>query len=149
MAETEHDVFDLDRFVDAQDESYDQALRELRSGRKESHWMWWIFPQYAGLGISPTSQRFAIRSRAEAAAYLEHEALGARLMECMNTLLEHHGRTAFEIMGSPDDLKLRSCVTLFASVLPEDPVLSGVLKQYFDGQPDSRTLDLLSQEGSR
>ena len=109
------DPFDLARFVDAQAGDYARALDEIRRGRKQSHWMWYVFPQFLGLGGSAMSRRYAIRSAAEATAYLEHPVLGPRLRECAGAVLANTGRTAHEIFGSPDDLKLRSSATLFAS----------------------------------
>ena len=135
------DPYDLQRFVTAQDAggTYDHATAELRSGRKTSHWMWFIFPQVAGLGYSPTSRTYAITSLAEARAYLAHPVLGARLIECAEILTRVPGRTAEQIFGEVDALKLRSCVTLFRHAAPGVPVFSQVLDQYFDGIPDSAT----------
>jgi uncharacterized protein (DUF1810 family) len=137
------DPFDLSRFVQAQEDDYDQALSEIRSGRKRSHWMWYIFPQYAGLGFSATSQWYAIKSLAEAEAYLRHPVLGPRLTECAEAALRTEGRSAFEIFGSPDDMKLRSCATLFAQVSPAGSVFHLMLDKYFRGEPDGKTLRLL------
>ncbi|HEY0736961.1 MAG TPA: DUF1810 domain-containing protein [Herpetosiphonaceae bacterium] len=139
------DPFDLRRFVSAQKEDYKTALTELRSGRKESHWMWYIFPQIDGLGYSPTSKRYAIKSLSEARAYLQHPLLGSRLVECAETILQLTGRSASAIFGSPDDMKLRSSMTLFAAVPDADPVFARVLDKYFAGQPDRATLDLLDR----
>jgi uncharacterized protein (DUF1810 family) len=138
---TTDDPYDLQRFVAAQDAggTYDQATAELRSGRKTSHWMWFIFPQVAGLGYSPASRTYAITSLAEARAYLAHPVLGARLMECAEILTRVPGRTAEQIFGEVDALKLRSCVTLFRHAAPGEPVFRQVLDQYFDGIPDSAT----------
>jgi uncharacterized protein (DUF1810 family) len=133
----------LERFHDAQAETYAQALAELRAGRKCSHWMWFVFPQLDGLGYSPTARHFAIRSREEAEAYLADPVLGLRLRECCAALLAIEGRSAHDILGSPDDLKLRSSMTLFAAVAPEDSVFRQVLDRYYDGEPDPRTLELL------
>jgi len=135
--------FNLDRFVEAQSECYPRALEELRRGRKESHWMWFIFPQVLGLGHSATSRHFAIRSLGEARAFLHHPVLGPRLLECCRALLLHTGRTAHEIMGSPDDLKLRSSMTLFSLVPESEPEFRDVLRRFFDGRMDERTPDLL------
>ena len=110
------DPHHLSRFLQAQERDYEQALAELREGRKRSHWMWYIFPQFAGLAWSATSQHYAIKSIEEARAYLDHPILGPRLLECAEVLLQAEGRSATQIFGSPDDLKLRSCATLFASV---------------------------------
>jgi uncharacterized protein (DUF1810 family) len=137
------DPFDLGRFVEAQEDDYAQALSEVRSGRKVSHWMWYIFPQFAGLGFSSISQHYAIKSRAEAEAYLRHPVLGPRLLEIAEAALSVEGRTARQIFGSPDDMKLKSCATLFAAFSPEGSVFHRLLDKYFDGRPDTRTLELL------
>jgi len=137
------DSYKLDRFLEAQAADYDTALAEIRSGRKRSHWMWYVFPQIAGLGASETSQYFAIRNLAEARAYLAHPILGPRLIECADALLALDGRSAREIFGSPDDLKLRSSATLFAHVSPARSAFQRVLEKYFDGASDERTLRLL------
>jgi uncharacterized protein (DUF1810 family) len=137
------DRFDLARFLHAQESVYDAALSEIRDGRKRSHWMWFIFPQFQGLGISATAQFFAIRSVDEARAYLVHPVLGPRLVECAEALLQLRGRTARQICGSPDDLKLRSSATLFASVAPAVSVFHQLLDRYFDGQPDPATLHVI------
>ena len=137
------DRCDLDRFVEAQDDDYEQALSEIRSGRKRSHWMWYVFPQLDGLGFSSTSKRYAIKSKAEAAAYLSHPVLGPRLRECAEAVLQVQGRSALEIFGSPDDMKLRSCATLFARVSPAGSVFHRLLDNYFQGEPDAKTLRLL------
>lgn len=139
------DPHDLERFVRAQADDYEQALAELRAGAKRSHWMWYIFPQLAGIGSSPTARRYAIRSLAEARAYLGHPILGRRLRECTNALLAIEGRTAREILGSPDDLKLRSSATLFAHASGE-PEFPALLQKYYDGQPDGKTLLLLERD---
>jgi len=146
MANPKHatgDRYNLERFVQAQQGSYEQALSEIRNGRKRSHWMWYIFPQFAGLGFSRMSRNYAISSVGEATAYLKHPVLGARLIECAEAVLAIEGRSAHEIFGSPDDLKLRSCVTLFASVSEPASVFHRVLEAYFDGVPDSKTLEML------
>ncbi|NEX21311.1 DUF1810 domain-containing protein [Thiorhodococcus mannitoliphagus] len=137
------DTHDLQRFVQAQEDDYAQALAEIRSGRKRSHWMWYIFPQLAGLGFSALSQRYAIRSLAEAEAYLSHPVLGPRLRACAEAVIGVEGRSAREIFGSPDDLKLRSCATLFARVSPAGSVFHRVLTRYFQGEGDPQTLRLL------
>jgi uncharacterized protein (DUF1810 family) len=134
----------LQRFLDAQDGVYEQALAELRAGRKRTHWMWFVFPQIAGLGHSSTAAYYAIADLAEARAYLAHPLLGARLAECAEALLGVTGRTAHEILGSPDDLKLRSSMTLFAQVAGPDSVFRRVLERYYGGEADARTLDLLA-----
>lgn len=136
------DPHDLQRFVDAQRATYRQALAEMRAGRKQSHWMWFVFPQYCGLGLSPTAQRYAINSRVEAQSYLDHPLLGPRLIECCEAVLDADA-SAHEMFGSPDDRKLKSCVTLFAAVAHDVPVFHQVLEDKFGGQFDQRTLDLL------
>ena len=135
------DPYDLQRFVAAQDAggTYDHAIAELRGGRKTSHWMWFIFPQIAGLGYSTASRTYAISSLQEARAYLAHPVLGARLVECADILTGLPGRTAEQIFGEVDALKLRSSVTLFMRAAPDEPVFRQVLDQYFDGVPDSVT----------
>ena len=138
------DPFGLSRFVTAQEGIYRQALAELQRGRKESHWMWFIFPQIEGLGHSSTARHYAIKSRDEARAYLEHPILGARLVECCDALLNVRGKSASEIFGYPDDMKLRSCMTLFASVAEGASVFTRVLERYFGGEADQRTIDLLA-----
>jgi uncharacterized protein (DUF1810 family) len=137
------DPYDLSRFVEAQAPVYERALAELRGGRKRSHWMWYVFPQLEGLGSSPTSKRFAIRSLGEARAYLEHPVLGPRVRECAEAVLAVQGRSAREILGSPDDLKLRSCATLFASVTSAGSVFHRLLDQYYGGVRDPRTIERL------
>ena len=137
------DPYRLERFVEAQDGVHARALNELRAGRKASHWMWFVFPQVAGLGSSPTSQRYAIRSREEACAYLDHPVLGPRLLECARAVLSHPDRTAREIMGSPDDAKLRSSMTLFALAADSEPVFQQVLDTFFGGERDQRTVAFL------
>ena len=137
------DPFDLNRFVRAQEADYEGALAEIRSGRKRSHWMWYIFPQFAGLGPSAMSQRYAINSLAEARAYLAHPILGPRLTEIADAVLNVQGRTAHEIFGSPDDLKLSSSATLFALVSPADSVFQRIIDKYFDGSRDEKTLALV------
>jgi uncharacterized protein (DUF1810 family) len=138
------DPFDLNRFVLAQDAGvYERALAEMRRGRKTSHWMWFVFPQVAGLGSSETSRRYAIGNRAEAEAYLRHPILGPRLRACAETLLNVEAGSARDIFGSPDDLKLRSCATLFAAVSPPGSIFERLLDVYFEGKPDQRTLERL------
>ena len=139
------DPFDLARFEQAQAPVFAQAIAELRAGRKRSHWMWFVFPQYRGLGSSPMSQRFAIRSLDEARAYLAHPVLGPRLRECTSAVIDVEGRSAHDIFGSPDDLKLRSCATLFAAVSPAGSEWARLLDKYFEGQPDHATLELLRE----
>ena len=137
-------AYDLARFVAAQRGSYEHALAEIASGRKRSHWMWYVFPQFAGLGFSVTSRKYAIGSLAEAEAYLRHEVLGPRLVACAEAALAVEGRSAREIFGSPDDLKLRSSATLFAHVSPEGSVFLRLLEKYFGGDPDGATLRLVA-----
>lgn len=136
------DPFDLQRFLDAQAPVYAQVLAELRRGEKQSHWMWFIFPQIAGLGHSATAQRFAITSREEAVAYLGHHILGSRLRECTALVNAVNGRTIREILGSPDDLKLHSSMTLFGAV-SSDAEFPTALAKFYGGKPDQRTLELL------
>ncbi len=137
------DPFKLQRFVDAQASVYGRVLDELRAGRKETHWMWFVFPQLKELGRSPMAQRYGISSRDEALAYIDHPVLGQRLVECTRLLLAVNGKTALQIMGSPDDLKLRSCWTLFQLAKPEWPIWDQALAKYFAGQPDPRTQALM------
>lgn len=136
------DAHNLERFVRAQASVYDKALSELRDGKKRSHWMWYIFPQFAGLGRSSMSRQYSIKSAAEAQAYLNHPVLGPRLRECATAVNNVVERSAFEIFGSPDDLKLQSCATLFAEVSRE-AVFRQLLEKYFSGQPDHETIRLL------
>ena len=140
---TSDDPHNLSRFVHAQEDDYTPALSELRSGRKRSHWIWYIFPQIDGLAFSSTSKRYAIKSAAEAKAYLDHPVLGPRLMECAGALLRVAGKSATEILGSPDDMKLKSCATLFACVLPAGSVFDRLLEKYYRGGRDSKTVQLL------
>jgi uncharacterized protein (DUF1810 family) len=139
----------LQRFVDAQEDggTYQAALRELRDGRKRSHWMWFIFPQIAGLGQSPTSRRYAISSLDEARAYIEHPVLGPRLQECARALVERRGATARDIFGGIDAMKLRSSITLFHRADPDNPLFRDVLDRYFGGEPDEATDRLLDASG--
>ena len=139
------DPHDLNRFLVAQEENSATALAEVRGGRKRSHWMWYIFPQYDGLGFSATSKRYAIKSVAEAEAYLRHPVLGPRLLACAETVLGIDGRSAHDIFGSPDDLKLRSCATLFAAVSPAGSVFERLLDRYFAGERDATTLRLIGR----
>ena len=139
------DPFELQRFVRAQESDYRRALEEIAAGTKRSHWMWYIFPQFAGLGLSSTSWHYAIRSLDEARAYLAHPILGPRLIECAEAALRVKDRSAHDIFGSPDDMKLRSSVTLFALVSPEHSVFQRVLEKYFEGKRDERTRDLVAQ----
>ncbi len=138
------DPFALERFVQAQASTYEGVLAELRGGCKRSHWMWFIFPQLSGLGRSSTAQFYAITGINEARAYLAHSVLGARLRECSDALLlQVSGKTALEILGSPDDLKLHSSMTLFSRIGGQDSVFTRVLDFYYGGLPDQRTLALL------
>ncbi len=137
------DPWKLQRFVDAQESSYDAACAELRAGRKRSHWMWFIFPQIEGLGRSPTAQLYAISSLHEAKAYLAHPVLGARLRECSRIVADLGGRTAEEIFGYPDDMKFRSSMTLFAQAADDNAVFNACLRKYFEGKPDAATLTRL------
>ncbi len=136
----------LQRFLDAQEPVYDDVLSELRSGRKATHWMWFIFPQIAGLGHSEPSRFYAISDAAEAEAYLSHPVLGPRLVECCDVLLALQGKSATDIFGSPDDLKLKSSMTLFASVSPPRSVFATVLERYYGGSHDQKTLDILKAD---
>jgi uncharacterized protein (DUF1810 family) len=140
--ETE-DPYDLERFVQAQECDYAKALAEIQSGRKRSHWMWYIFPQVEGLGFSTMSRHYAVKGLDEAKAYLNHPVLGPRLVECAEAVLGVEGRSASQIFGSPDDVKLRSCATLFACVAPAGSVFERVIGKYFEGRSDERTLALL------
>jgi uncharacterized protein (DUF1810 family) len=135
--------FDLDRFLAEQQHIYDDVLEELRHGRKTSHWIWFIFPQIAGLGRSAVAQYFAIASLDEARAYLAHPVLGERLRECAGLVLAIRGRTAEQILGSTDAMKVRSCMTLFHRAAPEEPVFVQVLDRYYGGVPDDATDALL------
>jgi uncharacterized protein (DUF1810 family) len=137
------DPFNLGRFVEAQDPIYGAVQSELRNGRKTTHWIWFVFPQIQGLGFSSTSQKFAIGSIDEARAYLEHPVLGARLVECVEAVLGVEGRSASQIFGSPDDMKFRSSLTLFARAMPEDGVFRRALEKYFGGEEDRLTIQRL------
>ncbi len=137
------DPYDLGRFQQAQEDDYEPALSEITNGRKRSHWMWYIFPQIDGLGSSPTARHYAIKSLDEARAYLAHPVLGPRLLECAEAVVRVEGRSAREIFGSPDDLKLRSSATLFACVSPPGSVFDRLLAKYYQGRRDDRTLQLL------
>ena len=140
---TEATEFDLMRFVDAQAPVYDRVIGELRDGRKRSHWMWYIFPQVAGLGFSIMSQRFAIGSKAEAAAYLAHPLLRTRLVECTEAMLSHKDHSAHAILGSPDDMKFKSSMTLFEMVSEKGSPFERALQQFYHGERDEKTLALL------
>ncbi|HMO29081.1 DUF1810 domain-containing protein [Enterovirga sp.] len=141
---TDHDPFHLVRFLEAQARNYDDALAELRAGTKRSHWMWYVFPQLAGLGLSPTAQFYGIGSPGEARAYLAHPVLGPRLLACTRAVLTHRGRSLHAIFGSPDDMKFRSSMTLFSRVCdPSLPTFREALDAFCGGEPDPRTLALL------
>ena len=137
------DRFNLNRFISAQDKVYDTALAELRSGEKRTHWMWFIFPQIEGLGYTPSSIYYAIKNREEALEYWDHPILGPRLLECSEAVMAVQGFTASDIFGYPDYLKLKSSMTLFASVAGPDSVFSRILDKYYNGEQDARTLELL------
>lgn len=145
MDRVSNDPFDLDRFVQAQSSSYQAALAELTRGRKESHWMWFVFPQITGLGFSPTAQFYALASLEEARAYLSHPVLGPRLRACLAAVLQVPNASAHDIFGSPDDLKFRSSLTLFAQAAPDETAFALALERYFDGEGDPRTLEILSR----
>ena len=138
------DPYDLERFVRAQRDDYELALSEIVTGRKRSHWMWYIFPQIEGLGSSAMSRRYAIKSQAEARSYLNHAVLGPRLLACVEALLNLEGRSVEQIFGFPDDRKLRSCATLFAEVSPSGSVFQRLLEKYFQGERDVATLQRLA-----
>ena len=142
------DPHNLDRFVQAQQSDYEQALREITNGRKRSHWIWYIFPQIDGLGFSSMSREYAIRSAGEARAYLQHPVLGPRLLACARAALSHEGRSATEIFGQPDDMKVRSCATLFAAVLPPGSVFQALLDKYYPGGADGSTIRLLGDDAN-
>jgi uncharacterized protein (DUF1810 family) len=134
----------LDRYIKAQAPVYARALAELKAGHKQSHWMWYVFPQIAGLGNSAMSHAYAIQSLQEAREYLAHPVLGARLRECCRTVMDLDGTTAHEIFRSPDDLKFRSCLTLFAHAAPDESLFDDLLVKYFGGKEDPATLEILA-----
>lgn len=136
---------ELKKFLDAQNQVYLKALSEIKDGKKNSHWMWYIFPQIKGLGSSETAKFYGITDLEEAASYLSHPVLGKHLIEIAEEVLNLNGKTATQIFGTPDDMKLRSCMTLFANVENADPVFQKVLAKYFDGSPDELTLQLLNR----
>lgn len=140
----DNDPFDLNRFIEAQQASYRDALAELQAGRKTSHWSWYILPQVAGLGSSPMSVRYAIGSLAEAKAYLAHPILGARLRECVAAVNGHADLSAGQILGAIDAMKFRSCLTLFIEADPAEPVFHEALDKFFSGEPDANTLAILA-----
>jgi uncharacterized protein (DUF1810 family) len=137
---------DLKRFLDAQQQDYQAALNEVKAGRKRSHWIWYIFPQISGLGFSSTSVFYAIKDIEEAGAYLQHPVLGQRLLEITKILLELPESNATVVLGSPDDLKLKSCMTLFANVQGSSTIFQQVLDKFFDGEMDSKTLKILGSK---
>ncbi len=143
MTEDQHD---LRRFVEAQESVIERAKRELRAGRKRTHWMWFVFPQMEGLGSSARSRRYGIASREEAEAYLAHPALGPRLLECTGIVNALDGPSANEVFGSPDDMKFRSSMTLFDAVADDPRPFATALERYYDGERDPRTLELLDEE---
>ena len=143
MSDGRDDPYDLNRFIEAQNTNYEDAVSELREGRKRSHWMWYVFPQITGLGNSAMSYRYGITSADEARAYLAHPVLGTRLIECAEAVLTIRNRSANEIFGSPDDLKLKSSATLFAQVLPPGSVFEQILDKYYSSERDPRTLALI------
>lgn len=138
------DPFGLQRFVEAQQGSYQRALQELRDGSKRTHWIWYVFPQLVGLGHSAMAQRYGISGLAEARAYVQHPLLGARLEECAAALLQHRQRSARELLGTPDDMKLQSSMTLFAAAAPQRRIFQQVLDAFFEGRPDPHTLARLA-----
>jgi uncharacterized protein (DUF1810 family) len=140
-----NDMYNLQRFLDAQEQDYPVALAEIRNGRKRSHWMWYIFPQITGLGFSATSTYYAIKNKQEAEAYFKHPVLGERLIGISSALLLLPHGNANRIFGSPDDLKLNSSMTLFASLTQTDGVFQSVLDKFFDGKKDIRTMQLLEE----
>lgn len=140
------DPHNLRRFVTAQEDDYVRALAEIKAGRKRTHWMWYVFPQLDGLGSSPMARSYAVKSLAEAEAYLRDPVLGPRLVECFEAALGVEGRSAHDIFGAPDDMKLRSCATLFALVSPAGSVFHRLLDKYFRGGRDGKTLRLLGIE---
>ena len=143
------DKYNLKRFLDAQEYDYETALSEIREGRKRSHWIWYIFPQIAGLGFSSMSAYYAISSKAEAVAYMQDETLRSRLLEITEALLLLPENEPRMVMGYPDDLKLRSSMTLFAKTSPEEKVFQKVLDKYYDGMPDEKTIQLLKESGMK
>jgi uncharacterized protein (DUF1810 family) len=141
------DPYDLHRFVEAQASNYIDALAELRAGSKQTHWSWYVFPQIRGLGSSPMSARYAISSKAEASAYLEHAVLGPRLRECVKVMNAHQGKSASQILGDIDAQKFRSCLTLFLQAAPSEAIFGDALTKYFGEKPDAATLGILAKVG--
>ncbi|MCK6512336.1 DUF1810 domain-containing protein [Myxococcota bacterium] len=140
------DPHDLQRFIEAQANVYDIAFAEISNGRKRSHWMWYIFPQIEGLGYSDMAQRYAISGAEEARAYLEHPLLGERLQRICEVVLATEGRSMFDVFGSPDDLKLRSCATLFSAISPENSVFHRIIEKHYEQEMDARTLVILEAQ---
>ena len=138
-----NDPHNLQRFIDAQDPVYDEVVAELTAGKKTSHWIWFVFPQFDGLGRSGMARRYAIRSKEEALAHWNHPVLGARLRECIEKMMAIRGKTAFQILGTPDDLKFQSCLTLFATLAPNELLFKQALEKYYEGKVDTKTLELL------
>lgn len=139
-------MWDLERFVLAQRVNYEDALREMRCGRKQTHWMWYIFPQLRGLGRSAMSMRYDLDGLEEARAYLAHPVLGPRLLECCEAVLKADSNDPWEVFGSPDDLKFRSCLTLFALADPSVPIFEQLLDKFYGGQKDLRTIQILNRK---
>lgn len=139
-----HSDYDLERFVEAQNRVYGQVMQELQAGHKRSHWMWYVFPQLDGLGRSAMAERYALAGIDAARAYLAHPVLGPRLQACVTALLQHGDKSARAMLGSPDDLKLRSCLTLFARAAPDNPLFQQALVQFYDGEPDPLTVSALA-----
>ena len=137
-------TYNLNRFLEAQETKYNEALTEIKNGKKQSHWMWYIFPQIAGLGFSEYNVFYAIKNREEATQYLQHPVLGKRLIQIAEAVLEINGKTANEIFGKPDDRKLQSCMTLFAQPTNADPIFQKVLDKYYQGNKDEKTMQLLN-----
>lgn len=136
----------LERFITAQAPVYAQALAELRAGQKQTHWMWFVFPQMMGLGQSSASRAYGIQSLNEARSYLAHPVLGTRLRECCQAVMNVRGKSAHDIFGTPDDLKFRSSLTMFTEAAPQELMFFNLLEKYFDGEPDEATLELLTYE---
>jgi uncharacterized protein (DUF1810 family) len=136
----------MKRFLDAQQSSFETALSEIKRGRKQTHWMWYIFPQIQGLGFSETSKFYAIKDLSEAREYLQHPVLGTRLIQISHALLEGEEKNANKIFGTPDDLKLKSSMTLFASLENTDPVFQGVLNKFFQGKKDEKTIGVINSQ---
>ena len=143
MRRKDKDAFDLQRFVEAQDKCYSRVIAELRDGKKRTHWMWYVFPQLAGLGRSSTAAHYAIRNLAEARAYLSHTVLSARLRECIDILLQHKGLSAADVFAYPDDLKFCSSMTLFAHIATDTTLFDDAIVKYCHGQKDERTMTLI------